>query len=85
MWHSGRMVCTGLPNISDLKAQQTVGLLLSEEGNLHVYLNGRYVQSAASGLPVDQPLWGAVDLFDRCTKIRSELLTSELNRVAGIS
>ena len=32
----------------------------------------------ASGLPVNNRLWGAVDMYGKCTKIKSELLSGEL-------
>ena len=35
----------------------------------------------ASGLPVNNHLWGAVSVYGKCTKIKSELLSGELNGV----
>ena len=31
----------------------------------------------ASGLPVKSHLWGAVDVYGKCTKIKSELLSGK--------
>ena len=33
----------------------------------------------ATGLPVNKPLWGAVDVYGNCTKIKSEMLSGELD------
>ena len=35
----------------------------------------------ASGLPVNNHLWGEVDVYGNCTKIKSELLSGELDGV----
>ena len=35
----------------------------------------------ASGLPVNNHLWGAVDVYGNCSKIKSELLSGELDGV----
>ena len=41
-----------------------------------------YYLKVASGLPVNDHLWGAVDVYDNCTKIKSELLSGELDGIA---
>ena len=65
-----------LPSLYDLTPGQTVGLLVTSNGQLHLYLDGRHRKKIASGLPVDTPLWGTADVYGRCTKIRSEILVS---------
>ena len=57
---------------------QSVGLLVTANGQLHLYLDGRHVQEVATGLPVCTPLWGAVDVGDNYIKIKSEILSGEL-------
>ena len=57
-----------------------IGLLISSDTKLHVYLDGHHL-TTVSGLPVDSHLWGAVDVFGHCTKIKSELLSGELDGV----
>ena len=66
-----------LPNLSDLTPGQTVGLLVTSNGQLHLYLNGRHRKEIASGLPVNTPLWGAASVYGRCTKVKSEILSGE--------
>ena len=41
-----------------------------------------YYLKVASGLPVNYHLWGAVGVCGKCTKIRSELLSGELDGIA---
>ena len=48
LFHNGRRLCSDLPNLWDLSPQQTVGLLLTTSGDLHVFLDGRHVKKVAS-------------------------------------
>ena len=66
-----------LPSLKDLTPGQTVGLLVTSNGQLHLLLNGRHRKEIASGLPVNTPLWGVADVYANCTKIKSEILIGE--------
>ena len=66
-----------LPSLNDLMRGQTVGLLVTTNGQLHLFLDGQYCKKIATGLPVDTPLWGAASVFGKCTKIKSEILSGE--------
>ena len=66
-----------LPSLSDLTRGQTVGLLVTTNGQLHLFLNGRHHKEIATGLPVDTPLWGVANVWGKCTKIMSEILSGE--------
>ena len=81
LWHNRSEISTDLPNLDDLKHHQTVGLLLTSDGQLHVYHDGRHTKKVATNLPVNHHLWGAVDVGGDCTKIKSELLSGELDGV----
>ena len=70
-----------LPSLYELSTHQTVGLLISTNGQLHVYIDGRHSECIASGVPVNKPLFGAVDVRSNCTKIKSEFLSGELDGV----
>ena len=48
LFHNGRGLCSDLPNLSDLRPHQSVGLLLTASGDLHVFLDGRHVKKVAS-------------------------------------
>ena len=81
LYHNGREISTDLPYLGNLKHHQTVGLLLTSDGQLHVYHNGRHTKKVATNLPVNHHLWGAVDVRGDCTNIKSELLSGELDGV----
>ena len=80
IWNNGKECSPELPSIDNLNTNQTIGLLISSDGGLNVYLNGHHI-TTVSGLPVDSHLWGAVDVCFNCTKIKSELLSGELDGV----
>ena len=61
-------------NLEDLHVGQSVGLLVSQDGELHLFVDGKHREMVWSGLPTDQPLWGAADLFGRCAKIKADIL-----------
>ena len=46
--HNWRQLCSDLPDLWDLSPQQSVGLLLTASGDLHVFLDGRHVKKVAS-------------------------------------
>ena len=69
-----------LLHLHHLFTDQTVGLLITIHGDLHLYINGHHAEKIATGLPVkDKPLWGAVDALGSCTKVKSEVLSGELH------
>ena len=80
IWNNGKKCSPELPDIGHLNTNQTIGLLISSDTKLHIYLNGRHI-TTVSGLPVDSHLWGAVNVRGDCTKIKSELLSGELDGV----
>ena len=66
-----------LPSLIDLTSGQRVGLLVTTNGRLHLFLDGQHRKEIATGLPVDTPLWGAASVYGDCTKIKSEILSGE--------
>ena len=66
-----------LPDLDDLTPGQSVELLVTPSGQLHLFLDGEHRHEIATGLPVDTPLWGMADVLGRCTKIRSEIMSGE--------
>ena len=78
LWHNGMEVHHNLPSLTTLNKNQKVGILLSASGNLHVYVDGKHVEMVATKLPVNQPLWGAVDMRGTCIAISSEMLCGKL-------
>ena len=48
LFHNGRWLCSDLPALNVLSPQQSVGLLLTASGDLHVFLDGRHVKKVTS-------------------------------------
>ena len=70
-----------LPSFHGRNDDDKVGLLLLPNGELHLLLDGKHFAKFATGLPVHKPLFGAVDVYARCTKIKSEILSGEFDGV----
>ena len=78
VWNNGDNVSHPFcPPPSNLYVKEKVGIMLSEEGNLHVCRDGKLYKNVVSALPVKTPLWGMVDVCGRCTNIKSELLNGK--------
>ena len=68
-----------LPHVrQNLFTDQTVGLLITIHGDLHLYIDRNHAKKIATGLPVNKPLWGAVDALGSCTKVKSDILSGKL-------
>ena len=81
--HNGRSTYVHvLSHLLSLSRGDTVGLLITSTGSLHVYIGGRHVACVATGLPVNKPMWGVADVYGRCSKIKSEMLSGKLDGVS---
>lgn len=58
----------------DLKGIRTMGVVVTDDGNLHLLVNDEDIGVLWRGLPTDKPLWGIVDVFGRLRKIRAEFV-----------
>ena len=56
--------------LDSLREGQTVGCMVSREGELHVYINGVDNGIVWTGLPTHKPFWGVADVFACTTKIQ---------------
>ena len=70
-----------LPSLDELRTQQRVGIQITENGELNIFIDGNYMKTVATGLPVHQAIFGVVDVCGDCTKIKSEILSGELDGV----
>ena len=70
-----------LPYLDDLKTQQRVGIQITENGDLNLFIDGNYKKTVATGLPVHQAIFGVVNVRSSCTKIKSDILSGELDGV----
>lgn len=53
---------------------QLVGLLVTRDGDLHLFVDGKYREMVWSDVPTDQPLWGVADVHGQCVKIKADLM-----------
>ena len=70
-----------LLSLHDFKVGNKIGLLLLPNGEIHLFLDGKNSAQLTTGLPVHKSLFGAVDAYGTCTKIKSEILSGELDGV----
>ena len=70
-----------LPSLNELRTQQRVGIQITENGEFNIFIDGNYKKTVATGLPVQQAIFGVVDVRSKCTKIKSEILSGELDGV----
>ena len=70
-----------LPHLYELRTQQRVGIQITENGELNIFIDGNYKKTVATGLPVHQAIFGVVDVDGKCTKIKSDILSGELDGV----
>ena len=70
-----------LPSLNELRTQQRVGIQITENGELNIFIDGNSMKTVATGLPVHHAIFGVVDVYNKCTKIKSEILSGELDGV----
>ena len=71
-----------LPSLNDRPPVGfSVGLLIDNTGALHIFFNGTSSKRLATGLPINKRLWGVVDVYGYCSKIKSEMLSGKLDGV----
>ena len=71
--HNGQEKTVSI-NLEDLHVGQSVGLLVTKDGDLHLFVDGKHREMVWSGLPTDQPLWGVADVYGKCDKIKADIL-----------
>jgi len=64
-------------NLDDLHVGQSVGVLATRDGDLHLFVDGKHRKIVWSGLPTDRPLWGVADVYGKCVKIKADILRGE--------
>ena len=80
VYFCGSKLC-GLNGFSadDLTVGRSVGILLSKDRYLHWFVDDQWrgVVDLDYYYPLDEPMWGVVDVYGRCKKIRAEICTGE--------
>ena len=77
LYHKGPNSVQNFPFLGPLNVGETVGILITSSGQLHLYLKGQH-HILATELPVNKPLWGAAYMYRSKTRIRSRFLSGEL-------
>ena len=57
-------------NLNSLREGQTVGCMVSREGELNVYIDGVDKGIVWTGLPTHKPFWGVADVIGRTKMIQ---------------
>ena len=73
MKHNGQKKTVSI-NLNDLHVGQSVGLLVTRNGKLHLFVDGKHRKMVWSGLPTNQPLWGVADVYGDLAKIKADIL-----------
>ena len=74
VWHG--KVCANVDvNLGDLKADQTIAMAVSSEGECHVYVDGMHMGAPWKNLPTDAPLYGVVGLEGENSSFRIGMLS----------
>ena len=82
LWHNRKQTTfPDLPSLNELRTQQRVGIQITENGDLNLFINGNYKKTVATGLPVHQAIFGVLDVGGNYTKIKSDILSGELDGV----
>ena len=82
LWHNRKQTeFPDLPSVDELRTQQRVGIQITENGELNIFIDGNYKKTVATGLPVHRAIFGVVDVCFNCTKIKSDILSGELDGV----
>ena len=75
--HDGR---EQIPSIStlDLVEGQSIGCCITRDGDLEIYINRQKKAVGMRNVPMDEPLWGVVDILRSDVIIQSEFYCGEL-------
>ena len=71
--HNGQKKIVSI-NLKDLHVGQSVGLLVTGDGDLYLFVDVKHREMVWSGLPTDQPLWGVADVYGKCAKLKADIL-----------
>ena len=83
VYHNGVKVRSRYgPNINSLLAGHTLGLVVTSDNCLHLFVNGVDQGVAATNIP--DTVWVAVDLYGKCDEIAIVNNTGEEGRVSFV-
>lgn len=65
-------------NLESLRVGQSIGCLVSKEGELRYFVDGEQKAVGWFAVPTDKPMWGFADIYGLARKIKSEFLFGKL-------
>ena len=78
VYHNDKTLCKLGFRTEDMTAGQSLGMLLTRQGDLHWFLDDKWRGVAhVDGYPLDKPMWGVADMFGRCDQVTAEILTGK--------
>ncbi len=66
-------------NTHDIRVGGSIGIMMTLEKEFHWFLNGVWGGSVrVEDYPLDQPMWGVVDVYGSCRQVKAEICTGKL-------
>ena len=78
IYYNEKQICSLGFSMADLTKGQSVGVLLTKERELHWFVDGKWRGVVhVDGYPLDEPMWGVMDVCAQCKQARAEICTGE--------
>ena len=78
IYYNDKALCDLDFSTENMTAGQSVGMLLTKQGDLHWFLDDKWRGMVhVDGYPLNKPIWGVADMFRRCEQVTAEILTGE--------
>ena len=78
VWYKGKKLCKLDFNTSDMNVDQSLGILLTRERDLHWFVDDKWRGMVhVDDYPLDRPLWGVTDVFARCKQVKADICSGE--------
>ena len=76
--YCGKSLCNLDFVTADLTVGQSVGMLLTRGRDLHWFVDDQWKGEVHVGdYPLDELMWGVVDVYGNCNQVRAEICTGE--------
>jgi hypothetical protein len=71
-------------SLDELVKGDTLGIKVTQEGQLEIFVNNQSEGFAVTGIPLNQTIWGVVDMYGTCQQISIVECQEEETTVAAI-
>ena len=76
--HRLRVLGKFIPHTQSVRVGASIGIMLTTAGVLRCFVNGESCGlTTVADYPTDQPLWGVVDVYGSCKRVRAHICTSK--------